>query len=234
MKRPSLFLIFIILSYPSLLLAQNYPTTTSRGDVVETYFANNNVFEIGLANIQNARRAWILSRHHSTTGYGHFYSTLHLQPDVGTKSQYRGVAIGYEASRTISIGTHLAVEGKVGVGTTNPTHSLEVNGTIRAKEVILEATNWPDYVFSNSYQLPSLEETKTYIKTHGHLPGLKSATEYEKEGVNMMELNQKLLEKIEELTLHIIRQEARIDSQQGDIDHLKSVVKMEMKSTEGN
>jgi hypothetical protein len=103
--------------------------------------------------------------------------------------------------------------GNIGVGIETPTHKLEVNGTIRAKEIKLEATNWPDYVFEKGYDLMSLEEIKVHIDQNGHLPGVKSAKEYEAEGVNIMELNQKLLEKIEELTLHIINQHSVIGNQ---------------------
>ena len=108
--------------------SSSYPTTTSRGDVMQFYESYNNGIEIGNARGLNSRRAWILARHHSTS-YGRFYSTLHLQPDVGTKSDYRGVAIGYPGSTTVSIGTHLAVKGKVGIKTTNPGYDLHVNGS---------------------------------------------------------------------------------------------------------
>lgn len=118
----------------------------------------------------------------------------------------------------------LGSTSKLGIGTNNPSERLEVNGTIRAKEVKLEATNWPDYVFSESYHLRSLEETDVYIQTHGHLPGLKSAAEYQKDGVNMMELNQKLLEKIEELTLYIIQQHQNTNIQKTEMENMKSEI----------
>jgi hypothetical protein len=108
-----------------------YPTVTSRGDLIQFLESHNNAIEIGNSRELNARRAWILARHSSTI-YGKYYSTLHLQPDVGDKTVYKGVAIGYPASQHLSTGTHLAINGKVGIGTLTPHSLLNVQGgTIR-------------------------------------------------------------------------------------------------------
>ncbi|MCH7403552.1 tail fiber protein [Belliella kenyensis] len=299
-KSLLVFLLFLMIS--GRLVAQNYPTVTTKGDVVETYVSNNNAIEIGLANSLNARRAWLLSRHSTTDTYGDYYSTFHIQPDVGDKLRYRGVAIGLPPSTILPVGVHLAVNGRVGIGistptanlhvkgnilvegqlslrssddnsagnistteepgnqngiriyanrgsgkivfetngggyaekmrvsnngnvgigTTTPSNKLEVNGTIRAKEVKLEATNWPDYVFEKDYELMPLEAVKSFIDQKGHLPGLKSAKEYEEEGVNMLELNQKLLEKVEELTLYVLQIKYKNDEIREEIKILKS------------
>lgn len=104
----------------------------------------------------------------------------------------------------------VVINGMVGIGKSNPTMALEVNGTIRSKEIQVEIANWPDYVFSPEYDLPSLDEVYLYIKEKQHLPGIPSAAESEKEGVNLGEMNTILLKKIEELTLYIISQEKRI------------------------
>lgn len=102
--------------------------------------------------------------------------------------------------------------GNVGIGTTVPNSKLSVNGNIRAKEIKVEIANWPDYVFAKNYSFPSLFETEKHIKEKGYLPGMPSAKEAEANGINLGEMNAKLLQKIEELTLHLIRQQKEIET----------------------
>ena len=103
--------------------------------------------------------------------------------------------------------------GNIGIGTITPRERLSVNGNIRAKEIKVEATNWPDYVFREEYQLPPLKEVEKYIKANKHLPEIPSAAEIENEGVQLGEMNKLLLKKIEELTMHLIEKENQLDTQ---------------------
>jgi hypothetical protein len=98
-------------------------------------------------------------------------------------------------------------DGDVGIGTSTPNAKLAVNGKIRAQEIKVETANWPDYVFTKGYHLPSLEETEQHIKEKGHLPGIPSAEEVKANGVDLGEMNAKLLQKIEELTLLLIEKD---------------------------
>jgi hypothetical protein len=93
--------------------------------------------------------------------------------------------------------------GNVGIGTFNPAYKLSVNGTIQAKEVRVE-TGWADYVFETGYKLQSLDEVESYINKHKHLPGMASAEEIQKNGLAVGEVQTKMMEKIEELTLYVI------------------------------
>jgi hypothetical protein len=93
------------------------------------------------------------------------------------------------------------VNGNVGIGTPTPSTKLAVNGNIRAREVKVETINWPDYVFTKDYQLPTLQETETHIKEKGHLPGIPSAAEVKANGIDLGDMNAKLLQKIEEIIL---------------------------------
>jgi hypothetical protein len=99
--------------------------------------------------------------------------------------------------------------GNVGIGTTNPTHKLAVNGTIKAKEIIVETTGWSDYVFVDGYTLAPLTEVEAHIKEYKHLPGIPSAAQVAEQGVSIGDMQARLLAKIEELTLHQIAQEKR-------------------------
>jgi len=95
--------------------------------------------------------------------------------------------------------------GKVGIVTTTPDYKLDVNGTIRSKEIKVE-TGWSDFVFEENYNLKSLEELETYISQNKHLPDIPTEAQVKEKGINLGEMNAKLLQKVEELTLYIIEQ----------------------------
>jgi hypothetical protein len=115
--------------------------------------------------------------------------------------------------------------GNVGIGTTSPSEKLSINGKIRAHEIKVETANWPDYVFTKNYHLPTLQETEKHIKEKRHLPGIPSAEEVKANGIDLGEMNAKLLQKIEELTLHLIEMNKKAEHQQLDINYLKSKLK---------
>ena len=108
----------------------------------------------------------------------------------------------------------LLANGNVGIGTANPDSELAVKGQIHAQEVKvdLDGAVAPDYVFDEGYNLRSLEEVQEYINAHGHLPNIPSAKEMEENGLMLKEMNLKLLEKIEELTLYVLQQREVLNS----------------------
>lgn len=120
-------------------------------------------------------------------------------------------------------GSVASYTGGVAVGTTTvPSgYKLAVEGKIRTREIRVDQDNWPDYVFKDDYNLPSLEEIQRHIKEKGHLPNIPSARDVEANGVELGEMNRLLLEKIEELTLYVIEQQKAILILQSQVDVLK-------------
>ena len=89
-------------------------------------------------------------------------------------------------------------------------YAVKGNGEVFARKYTTTLGTIPDYVFDPSYKLLPLNELKTYITTNKHLPNIPSAKEYEERGeLDLGELNRKLLEKVEELTLYILQLEER-------------------------
>lgn len=111
--------------------------------------------------------------------------------------------------------------GNVGIGTSNPDASLAVKGTIHTQEVKVDMNGWSDYVFKHAYRLRPLTEVKTYIEENHHLPDVPSEQEVLKKGVNLGEMNKVLLQKVEELTLYVIKQQEQLKQQQSQINQLK-------------
>ncbi len=92
-------------------------------------------------------------------------------------------------------------KSNVGIGTNNPKKLLDVAGTIHAQNIEVDLTGWSDFVFDTDYKLPSLKEVEAHIQKYRHLPNIPSEAEVKEEGINIGEMQAKLLQKTEELTL---------------------------------
>jgi hypothetical protein len=71
-------------------------------------------------------------------------------------------------------------------------------------------------VFDEDYDLMSLSEVESFIKENKHLPDVPSAKEVKKDGLDVAEMNATLLKKVEELTLHIIELEKKVNELQNE------------------
>ncbi len=189
--------------------------TTTPNTLLHLHKDNNPTISIGKLNQETNGKSTI-SFYASKAGYGNGFSITYNK-DAST-DRLSFIDGGLRESLTILNG------GNVGIGTTNPDAKLAVNGTIHTKEVKVDLQGWPDYVFAKEYKLLSVKEVAKYIKENGHLPKMPSAKEVEKNGVLLGEMNKKLLEKIEELTLYTIEQEKEIKklrNQEERIDKLE-------------
>jgi hypothetical protein len=103
---------------------------------------------------------------------------------------------------------------RMGPGGTNnftlyPNGNLAIAGSLTANGSV-----FPDYVFEPDYELMPLPDLRSYIQAEKRLPDIPSAAEVKKQGGhNMTELQLKMLEKIEELTLYTLEQEKRLQEQ---------------------
>jgi len=118
--------------------------------------------------------------------------------------------------------------GNVGIGTVDnanwklatSTYKLAVNGSAIATSMTVKLNaNWPDYVFKKGFQLPSLEEVKTYIDQNHHLPEMPSEQEVAKDGLNLGEMNKILTKKVEELTLYLIEKDKQIKDDEANLNN---------------
>jgi|GEM_PF-7032381 len=105
---------------------------------------------------------------------------------------------------TVCIGPNVGYSGS---------YKLIVDGKIGAREIKVTLSNpWPDYVFGSNYKLKSLYTVEQFIKQNRHLPNMPSAAEVKKnDGINLGEMNAKLLQKVEELTLYLISLKKEVD-----------------------
>lgn len=104
--------------------------------------------------------------------------------------------------------------GNVMIGASAPAtgYLLTVDGKVICEELKVQLSqDWPDYVFEEGYDMPSISELKAFVKTHKHLPGIPDAEEM-KAGVSVGDMQTKLMQKVEELSLYIIQLQDQIDA----------------------
>lgn len=127
-------------------------------------------------------------------------------------------------SNMLSVHGSAYIENNLTIGTTSKAtgYELSVDGDIACEEVLVEDDgSWPDYVFKNDYPLRNISEVEILINENGHLPGIPSASDIEKNGQHLGDMQKRLLEKIEELTLYLIQQNKRIDQLEAELEQIK-------------
>ncbi len=112
--------------------------------------------------------------------------------------------------------------GNVGIGAMNPKYTLSVRGKIGADEIIVEDVNqWADFVFAKDYKLMPLSEVESFITENNHLPDVPSEQDVKENGINVAEMNAKLLQKVEELTLYVIEINKENKKLREEVEELK-------------
>jgi len=147
-----------------------------------------------------------------------FITNFYTNPYYGDYSAF-GFQFCYNIAPSTYLVPNLDVTGNIYVnsdmeiGTVIPSgnRELRVKGGVKAREVIMTDIDWADFVFDKSYELPDLKSVEQHILTRGHLQGIPSAVEVKEKGVNLGEMQAKLLQKVEELTLYVIQHDKDID-----------------------
>lgn len=218
-------------------------------------------FAIGRYSITNGDNSYSLGEYVSTSiansmtiGRG-VNSTTSLDNNV-TNS----LMVGFNSdTATLFVGpsTGVGTFGKVGIATSSPIRTLDVNGMshfadtmsigttktngsllavagkISAEEVEVSfSSTWPDFVFSTSYELNTLAQVEEYINKHSHLPNVPSADEVAEKGINIAEMDAILLQKIEELTLYTIAQQKQLDKQEKALTQQQKITEEQNKLIE--
>jgi hypothetical protein len=153
------------------------------------------------------------------------YCKLRLESPGGSKWQLyarpQDGSLRFSDLNESELRLFIGSDGNVGIGTDSPDYELDVNGTIRAKEIKVE-TGWSDFVFADDYNLMPLDKLERHIKVNNSLPGIPTEKEVLENGVSLGDMQAKLLEKVEELTLYVIEQNKKISELEGKIAILEA------------
>lgn len=147
-----------------------------------------------------------------------------------------GISIGQDSSGFIQAFSPTAEQGNlylnpnggnVGVGVHDTKgYRLAVAGNMIVERIVVKnQQRWPDYVFAKDYSLPSLQELDAYIGEHQHLPDMPSAATVKEKGVDLEEMNAKLLRKVEELTLYLIQLDKENKTLKAEMDAVKASIR---------
>ena len=178
------------------------------------------------------RDGGIYRRHNPGSSYALEFRTDTLLLRASANQGERGSQItNWCDALSITTDGHVTLNGQVGINTANTTrqYALAVDGgMITTKARIQEVEDWPDRVFAPDYPLRPMDELREYVAVNRHLPGVPSEEEVSERGIDVGSMQAVLLEKIEELTLYILRQQQDIErltqynlNQRSEIDTLK-------------
>jgi hypothetical protein len=222
----------------SVTLPANIPQTLSQSGNTVTLSQGGGSFTLPTTSVVAGTNVTVTGNGSSATPYqvsSVDKSIYENNGTINTATTIGGNRIVYMNNSNLWFnGSSSESNGKIYIGSTatypNATgnYRLFVEGGIlteKVKVALRSTANWADYVFEKNYDLMPLKNVEEYIATHKHLPGIDSADDLTKNGLDLAEMQAKHMAKIEELTLYIIEQNKAIEKNTKDILELKKQIK---------
>lgn len=150
--------------------------------------------------------------------------------NVGQGDLQNAIAIGADAVVSQNNTLVLGASGvKVGIGVSKPQYALTVAGEVGARSVNVTSETWSDFVFDDTYKLQSLPDLARFIRDNHHLPEIPSTKEVLENGIDLGKMDQKLLQKIEEITLYMLQQNEQIQKLKSETYQLRKLLNKKAK-----
>ncbi|MEM7040076.1 MAG: hypothetical protein AAF570_24100 [Bacteroidota bacterium] len=205
-------------AYRAMELSESHAEIYPRLGVGTAAHAQDRLFVNGALRVSQAGQSYRTVRlgHNGTNGF----------LEVADPNASAPLVINGLTGRDTEFGGDVLIANHLGIGTAsfvdgNREFHLSVEGHIRCKAARVYPS-WSDYVFEADYDLMSLNSVAEYISANGHLPGIPSEREVRENGIDVGETQALLLEKIEDLTLHLIRLERKNQKLSNKIAALES------------
>lgn len=199
-RWPGYFLTQNVNSLQYGINVRNPNGTDAGGSASGILFSVENVGEFGKgAIVYERKKSWGRGSFHFLQEPNTAATNPGLANKVMTITNSGQVGIGIEP---VSTANKLEVLGNAAIKGTVYCNALTVTATI---------SPWPDYILNKSYKVQPLSETEAFIKKNGHLPGMPSSKEVAKNGINVGDMQAKLLKTMEEMTLQMIAQNKKIE-----------------------
>lgn len=220
--------------------------------IVGNNASTNHVLSVSSAYAGNSNIRAVEGFATPAVGYGfggYFYGGARGVQAIAQGTSSGGLCIGVEASAYGTTGTRTGIFARASGGATNwagyfaegnvyvtnelrigsgaiggaTGYKVAIDGKVIAEELRIKLSqDWPDYVFAKDYPLMPLEELAENISHHHHLPGIPNAAEVEENGILIGDMQKKMMQKIEELTLYIIDLDQQNKELRKRINHIEN------------